>query len=67
MAKRTLWTNESLPANVETFKWVSLLGAAELQFSSEEDHSFALFRMREEHTAGPSPQFAVRAWNRYRA
>ena len=47
----------------QTFKWVSVLRAAEVYWNSAGDNT-VLFRLREEGTVGDSPQIVVRCWNR---
>ena len=55
------------PESGETFKWVSILRAADLHWSNKEagSASFALFRMRSEGIVGNSPQIIVRCRDRY--
>lgn len=55
------------PDSGETYKWVTILRAADLHWSSQEpeDATFSLFRMREEGLHGDSPQILVNCWNRY--
>jgi len=48
----------------DTYKWVSILRAAELHFASKENDSLSLFRMREEGLKGESPQILVRGRDR---
>jgi hypothetical protein len=53
------------PGSGDTFKWVSVLRAADLHFSTQDVAGIALFRMREEGLAGDSPQIIVRCKDRY--
>jgi len=46
----------------DTFKWVSVLRAAEVHWNTSD--SIVVFRLREEGTHGDSPQIVVRGWNR---
>lgn len=45
-----------------TYKWVSVLRAAEVNWNKDGD--LLVFRMREEGTVGESPQIIVNCWNR---
>lgn len=49
-----------------TFKWVSILRAAEISWNPDEATASGtvLFRMREDGTVGESPQIVVQGWNR---
>jgi|688.fasta_scaffold431474_1 hypothetical protein len=55
------------PDSGETFKWVTLLRAADLHWSSKDvsDSEIVLFRMREEGLKEGGPQISVRCWDRY--
>ncbi len=54
------------PDSGDTYKWVSILRAADLHWTTKEAcGNISLFRMREEGLSGDSPQIVVRCADRY--
>lgn len=53
------------PESGETYKWVSVLRAADVHWGPK-DTGISLCRMQEEGLAGDSPQIVVKCKNRYR-